>query len=239
MRGFRAAAQETEATTTERPTLRSVAPDWADMIDRWAELTVRENEIQAELLPLNERVRKLGGESTWAAQTAAGARQKEQPDPPAKVVSLLGRLLPEKKPPEPVKTVAWLADKDRATALSDELEAIRQAKDLLGPAIAAAHLRGSRELCAQLRPEYQAVVGKCCEAAIALGTGWLEHQRWVKELRMQGAAFASLKIVFGIEDLLPWQLLHTLDWAVEAGHFPVEKVPHELRQWRQKNGGKY
>ena len=211
-----------------RPTLRSVAPRWAALSDKWAEFARREEEIYAELKPLNEQVSKLGGYSSFET-IVHPPRPPEPKEHRSAIVQLLGPLTPkiEKRAEDPPKAFATQAA--QAKALSAELDAIREARGLIAEEIRRLNFEGSRELCLQLLPEYRPIAKRLCSALIELGEAWCQHEAWMTDLKRQGTRVATLRpmLISSPDDLGDpiERLRRLLIWAAEGGHFDPADIP--------------
>jgi hypothetical protein len=231
---------ETEATgapdiAPERPTLRSIAPHWAELVDKWAEMQRREEAILAELAEINPQVAKAGGHSSAESMP----RQSPAPQPtehPSAVVELLGKLTPKREVRD-IPRPAFVGLKARAISLSQELDTIREARDVLLPEIRRAHLLGSAALCRALAPEYQIIADKVCDALLALGEAAVLNEEWLADLRRQGAAFSMLRpvLVRGPDESGDpiARIRRLLEWAAEGGGwFDAAQIP---TAWRKRS----
>jgi hypothetical protein len=236
-----------------RPTLRSVAPRWAALADKYAELMRRADEIGAEMAQLLkvERVTMRIEEKDPNGKLRGTITVKETiplfsselgstplppppvPEPSAKVVSILGKLLPNNRE-KPAPVVGPIGERRaRVNALTEELEAVREAIKLIEPEIRAAHLEGSADLCRALAPEYQIVADRVTRAIVELGEAAIEHENWLKELRLQGAASSMLRpvLVSALDERGDpiARLRRLLEWAAEGGWFARSDIPGTWR----------
>jgi hypothetical protein len=240
-----------------RPTLRGCAPKYAALAAKWHELQIRQAEIhrelhdgqQHEMFSQTERHDANGErviESRPVGKLSLAARLRERtsrgfdpgpgptrPEPPTDfpeaVRAKLGDVVEFPKPPAPVVD----EDRERARRLTAEWEAIEAAKTALVPQMQRALIDGSRVFCQALLPEYRRVVGELVETMTSFGDAWLAHQRWVRDVQLEGADISSLRIMFAVADEALLPLVAALEWAIQCGLCGPEKMPAAWRKWKR------
>lgn len=218
---------------TAQPTLRSVSPEFAEIDDKLRALNKREAELLAEVQPLNEKASNVGA-FHWVYNLAQPPASPPVPiEPSSAAKSLLGRLSPPPRLPEPRKSTShpMLA---KIRELAAELDAVREAIEILGPLHAKAHRAASRALCEQVMPDYQAIASRVCSALVDLGNAQIEHDEFTRSLEARGAVWSWLLPIqdpsLGDPRDSGSEIRRLLSWAAEGGHFDIRKIPENWRE---------
>ena len=223
-----------------RPRFRTIAPEWAQLSDKLAELTAREAELIEELRPLNERLARNGGFSTGVVRRPV--RSDKAPaavDHSPAVKKLLGDLAPPAKQPEAFQ-INEDPDKTRWREVSAELDAVRTAIGVIHDPLRAAWLDGSAAYCQHVAPDYRAIAAAVCTSMIALGHALIAHEDFGKDLREQGVAWGMLRPIslsaLGSPTDPASEFIRALKWAIECGHLHADDVPAEWAAHRAAEG---
>jgi hypothetical protein len=230
--------EPTTATAAERPTMRSVSPDYAEALETEARLNADIAAAEAELQRL------IRTETVTFEDKKAGIRTVSYgtindghvaiPSPPkvpepeehdARIVSLLGRLTPKRVKHEP-NAPRFDAERKSAAALSDQIDVAREALRVLAPVLHRLRAEASVELCRQIRPLYGPLAARLCHAQAELARAIIQHDEFTTDLRRQGAAFSHLRpcLTQGPNDLGdPIESIRSvLEWARIHGHYDGE-----------------
>jgi hypothetical protein len=221
-------------------TLREAAPEWAAISDKVASLCAREDELLAEMRPIQERVNRLRHAADSIPSSHNRKRAPEVIAASKEAAEILGALTPEPRT-LPVFEFPVSEDVKRLGALTDEHSAVREALSLLRDVqkgerrsrLEQAHLEGSLKYCEAISPEYKAVADAYIAALVELGRATVAHNAFLKE-RLTGVAHASLRPIQtspGLGDPLDAasELRRLLTWAAECGRFNLKDIPDDWK----------
>jgi hypothetical protein len=219
------------SSPTARSRFRAIAPEWAALSDKLAELTAIEAKLIEEIRPLNERFAQRGDFATGFARSAT------KQDAPAKAVDhapnvkkLLGDLTPAPKAPAQ-RTVFESHDRKRWRQLAEDIDGVRTAISLIHEPLKKAWLDGSAAYCRHCEPDYRTIASSLCATLIALGHAMVAHENFAKDIREQGVAWGILKpmslAALGSPTDSSSEFSRALKWAIECGHLHIDDVPAE------------
>jgi hypothetical protein len=227
-------------TDTAPLTLRDVAPEWVRISDKVASLCKREDELHAEMRPIQERVKRRRHAADYTPSSRNRKRAPEIIAASKEAAEILGELTPEPRT-LPVFEQPVSQDVSRLGKLTDELNAVREALSLLRDVqkgerrsrLEKAHLDGSLKYCEAIEPEYRAVADAYISALVALGRATADHDRFLKD-RLSGVAYARLRPVqtsTGLGDPRDpsSEIRRLLTWAAECGRFDLKNFPDDWK----------
>jgi hypothetical protein len=240
------------AQTEPVKALCALAPRWAEIKTKGMELARRAAEIHSEIGTLKEPLAKSGEFDSFRVANEMSTAALLAAQPPAKEIkaspgaaALLGALTPPPRAPAPYFKPRRSPDRERFDALGRELESIEEALALLNQVapgerrseVENLYLDGCREYCEIVRPEYDAITARFCNALVALGEATVAYNDFVKE-RLVGIAWASLRPIQTSQMLgdpldQTSELRRLLTLAAERGHFNLADLPED---WKRKPG---
>jgi hypothetical protein len=220
--------------------LRDVAPKWAAISDKLTQLCEREEQIFAEMKPLQAALNE--SRQLLSFDTSGPSRKKEPVQIKASqaAADILGDLTPTPKT-IPAFVAPVPAEVTKLREFSVELDAVREAIELLRSPQkgerhspwAQAHVEGSKKYCELIEPEYSQVASGYLDALVALGRATVAYNDFVKQ-HLVGVAFEHLRPIQtspSLGDPLDRQseIRRLLAWAAECGRFNLKNIPDEWK----------
>jgi uncharacterized membrane-anchored protein YhcB (DUF1043 family) len=227
--------QKSFETGLEEPTLRSVAPEWAELSDKLAELLELERDLETKIA-VNQKIINQSGLATFnqnniialqAATEAEGKPARTVGGVSKKAAALLGRFAPTPKPaPAPLAQEPAISREQRD--LGNEIKSVREAIEALRPQLTRAHLDGSAKLCELLRPQYGKLAARICAALVELGLAETAQREFTHKYR--NVARSALRVIHGTGSLgdprdYQSEIRRLLAFAAECGHYNLTDLP--------------
>jgi hypothetical protein len=159
----------------------------AAMQAKLLEIIAREDEILG-----NIAIEGKGWRPLPIAAPAALVKPKELPQ---RTRDALGDVLPPPPAPEPPRERFSSPVAETVIVLQRELEACRQARQILNEEIAKRQARSSRLLCAENAPAYADKVRAVTGALVALAEACRDHEAFVTSIRAMGVQPGFLQLL--------------------------------------------
>jgi len=162
-----------KAPAYDVPTLESVLPEYAELMDRRRKLVA----LQASL---NEQWNEVSNKLHLAARNQSSVVTDED----VRVGTLLG---------DEVKGATLKSDRDLVTQLQQQMDDCRRALDVLADRIRVARREASQRICLQLADAHKALVKDIADGLIALHRANAAYDEFAGELIKRDVAWTSLR----------------------------------------------